>query len=302
MSACTVNFNDRKSVINARKEINRIIDGNLENVNETILSYQIAIKKALHEIGDHFTNRNLDKISQLVYEILEEQYGDEINSVIPSYGIKNALSKEFRKKYVNNTECYEGEEMTSDDIWELDNKFLNTAFGQKSQIKKDFRVNAALGLVRSFIIDRQTGVKVNSIADINSKAQQYKQELFDTVCKYYRISNEYSELNEENLKNIQQQAMFLEAYENPQKAQELYNSVKNIDGTTNVQAKAKYEAFRAWFTLRNFDNFVNLLIGDYIKIAPNSNILSTNQYTFTADKGHHVVTTWSNDDNINNIF
>ncbi|MGN0967076.1 MAG: hypothetical protein ACI4OP_05805 [Candidatus Coprovivens sp.] len=49
-----------------------------------------------------------------------------------------------------------------------------------------------------------------------------------------------------------------------------------MDGTTNVQAKAKYEAFRAWFTLRNFDNFVNLLIGDYIKIAPNSNILSTN--------------------------
>ena len=299
MSACTVNFNDRKSVINARKEINRIIDGNLENINETILSYQIAIKKALHEIGDHFTNRNLDKISQLVYEILEEQYGDEINSVIPSYGIKNALSKEFRKKYVNNTECYEGEEMTSDDIWELDNKFLNTAFGQKSQIKKDFRVNAALGLVRSFIIDRQTGVKVNSIADINSKAQQYKQELFNIVRKYYGISDDYSELNEENLKNVQQQAMFLEAYENPQKAQELYNSVKNVDGTTNVQAKAKYEAFRAWFTLRNFDNFVNLLIGDYIKIAPNSNILSTNQYTFTADKGHHVVTTWSNDDNIN---
>ncbi|MGM9532344.1 hypothetical protein [Intestinibacter sp.] len=60
--------------------------------------------------------------------------------------------------------------MTSDDIWELDNKFLNTAFGQKSQIKKDFKVNAALGLVRAFIIDRQTGEKVNSIADINSKA------------------------------------------------------------------------------------------------------------------------------------
>lgn len=297
MSACTINFNDTSSKKNAKKTINRILSQHLQKVaNESAQEYQKYIKKALFEIGDTFTNRNLDKLAELVQEILESNFGPDAKILTPEYGVINALSKDFRKKYVDNQECYEGEEMTKDDIWELDNKFLNTAFGQKSQIKKDFRVNTALGLVKTFIIDRQTGVKVNSIADINAKAKEYKQELFNTVLKYYGIKP--TELNESSLESIKSQTMLLEAMETPQNAQELYNSIRNVDGTINQQANLKYEAFRAWFTLRNFDNFVNLLLGDYIKIAPNSNMLSTDQYTFTADKGHHVVATWSNDDNI----
>jgi hypothetical protein len=55
----------------------------------------------------------------------------------------------------------------------------------------------------------------------------------------------------------------------------------------------KYNATTAWFTLRNFDNFVNLLLGDIIDVHPNhKNAFKDGDGYQYATKGHHVITTW----------
>jgi hypothetical protein len=79
-----------------------------------------------------------------------------------------------------------------------------------------------------------------------------------------------------------------------------------LDDYTPAQLQAihdndinKYNAITAWFTLKNFDNFVNYLIGDVIKIHPEhkGRFKDGDGYTYS-DKGSQVITTWRTDDNI----
>ena len=61
----------------------------------------------------------------------------------------------------------------------------------------------------------------------------------------------------------------------------------------------KYEAAVAWFTLKNIDNFVELLLGDVINVHPThkGKLKDGDSYKYS-EKGGQVITTWRTDDNI----
>jgi hypothetical protein len=61
----------------------------------------------------------------------------------------------------------------------------------------------------------------------------------------------------------------------------------------------KYNAITAWFTLKNFDNFVDLLIGDAIKVNPDhKNSFKDGDGYIYSNKGTQVITSYRKDENI----
>jgi hypothetical protein len=153
-------------------------------------------------------------------------------------------------------------------------------------------------MLSTFIIDRENGRIITNIGEANRMARQYKQELFDTVMNYFKKANpdEY-DLDNTTLFNgdvytgVVQNAKLLTRYLDvltPTELQTIHD--------TNPE---KYEAAVAWFTLKNFDNFVELLLGDAIHVHPShkGKLKDGDSYKYS-EKGGQVITTWRNDDNI----
>jgi hypothetical protein len=66
---------------------------------------------------------------------------------------------------------------------------------------------------------------------------------------------------------------------------------------SSEDAKKEYDAAIAWFTLKNFDNFVDTLIGSAFNIDPDyrGKMVSNDMYSYS-DKGHHLITSWTTSD------
>lgn len=258
------------------------------------------LKKALYEIGDNIDQRQINEVVKQIELIAKEGDFEGIDYFFPENGLYNCLSIKNRKANLNEKtqESYLESEDTMEEISKNKSQFLDGFLGNKSRLKNQLKQDVTHKLLSTFIIDRENGRIVTSITDANRAAREYKQKLFDQVMDYLKQSQGSKfDINDTKLfdgdkytgiiSNVRHLTRLLDAL-TPSELQAIHDTDIN-----------KYNAITAWFTLKNFDSFVDLLLGDVIKVHPeHKNSFKDGDGYMFSDKGTHVITTWRTTDNI----
>lgn len=272
---------------------------NSDNGNDAKL-LKHHLKKALYQIGDNCDQRQINEIIKQIDIVSNEEDFEGISEFFPEAGLFNTLSIKNRVQDLNEKtqDDYLESESTMQEIISTKNQFLDNFLGNKSKIKNQLKQNVTHKLLSTFIIDRENGRLITNITEANKQARKYKQELLNIVMEYLKNTypnlyniEDYSLYNDDKytgiLSNIKHLTKFLDDY-SPSQLQDIYNDNPN-----------KYNAIVSWFTLKNFDNFVDLLLGDVIKINPEyKNTFKDGDGYIYSDKGTNVITSWRTNDNI----
>lgn len=309
MSKCLILEKDRlgnytpKSIQKLQNAIRKAFRDAIENsddgANAALLIKEL--KKGFQKIGDECHQQQLDQVVDLIEQVAKEPDFAGLDYFVnrKKLHIHDNLSIKLRDTIEETTQDSYTESGTSkEELSKIKSQFLDDFFGNKGRLKSQAKQQVTHKMLSTFIIDRENGRIITNIGEANRMARQYKQELFDTVMNYFKKANpdEY-DLDNTTLFNgdvytgVVQNAKLLTRYLDvltPTELQTIHD--------TNPE---KYEAAVAWFTLKNFDNFVELLLGDAIHIHPShkGKLKDGDSYKYS-EKGSQVITTWRTDDNI----
>lgn len=309
MSKCLILEKDRlgnytpKSIQKLQNAIRKAFRDAIENsdggANAALLLKEL--KKGFQKIGDECHQQQLDQVVDLIEQVAKEPDFAGLDYFVnrKKLHIHDNLSIKLRDTIEETTQDSYTESGTSkEELSKIKSQFLDDFFGNKGRLKSQAKQQVTHKMLSTFIIDRENGRIITNIGEANRMARQYKQELFDTVMNYFKKANpdEY-DLDSTTLFNgdvytgVVQNAKLLTRYLDvltPTELQTIHD--------TNPE---KYEAAVAWFTLKNFDNFVELLLGDAIHIHPShkGKLKDGDSYKYS-EKGSQVITTWRTDDNI----
>lgn len=262
---------------------------------------KVELKRALHKIGDTYNDqRQLNAVVKYVQEVSAEEEYLGIAEFFPEAGLYNTISTKLRDKETEEKtqDSYVESETTKEELGFIKSQFLDSFLGNKARLKNQLKQDVTHKLLSTFIIDRQNGKIVTNIGEANRMARQYKQELFDQVMSYFKQArpSEYTMsstalYDSDKYTGVLQEAKLLTRYFDaltPSQLQAMHDNDLN-----------KYNAVTAWFTLKNFDNFIDLLLGDVIKVNPeHRNTFKDGDGYQYSDKGTQVITSWRTDDNI----
>ena len=256
---------------------------------------KVGLKRALHKIGNTYNDqRQLGVVSRYVQEMSENEDFMGLSEFLPQAGIYNTIQDAIRGEVEEETTQaqYEESETSKNELHQIKTQFLDNFLGNKARLKNQLKQDVTHQLLNTFIINREEGKIITNVGEANRMAREYKQKLFDQVMNYFKKARP-SEYNMDSTQlydgdkytGVIQDAKMLTRYLDdltPDRLQAMHDS--------NPE---QYEAAVAWFTLRNFDNFVNLLLGDIIDVHPNhKNAFKDGDGYQFATKGHHVITTW----------
>ena len=259
-----------------------------------------AVARALANIGDEWDNSQVnDIVNAITATITNNPMFQSLKEYMPQQGIKNALLKKNRKQFEQHRSLEEY--LEQEDLEEAEykpSKFINDRFGNQATIKNQLKSEVSRRLIDTFIIDRTNGTLVEDITSANVNARRYKEQLFNDAIKGWatmynmeipkQIINAdgtlryYNDDGTNNMDLVQDIIV---------RAAPLIKTPKQLQTEHDNPNPSWYNAFKSWFTLTNFDNFVNLLLGD----AVTKQIDGTYAYT---NKSGNVVTTWRTNDNI----
>lgn len=259
--------------------------------------YRLGIKKMLRKIGDSYHNQDLDALTTLVEGFLKSE---GLDVFIPQQGVRNTMSKAYRKatkdvdleQYVENSNTWES-------IEEISRQFMDKTFGALADIKNEIKQQAAHKLINCFIIDRENSALVTNIVEANNKVKHQKNKLYEQVVQYLNNpalpkklfdGDKYTyALEDSNFKvSILKLDSIIDNPNSEQLIEDLYT-----ESHKSEDAKKMYDAVVAWFTLKNFDNFINSLLGNSIEIDPSNwgKFTDENYYKYS-QKGTHLITNW----------
>lgn len=254
-----------------------------------------AVRDALHKIGDQYSMNQLDKVTSIVEDLLNE---DEsliiVGEYLPIEGIKNAINPKYRQtvKESNSSlgEPEEGETLAKK------SQFLDDVWGTNVRLKNAYKQEVTNQLINKFIIDREHGRIVKNASDANQNIRDYKNELWQDI-KQYLIGKG---LLDEFTPDIYEDGEYTGVFED----EEVRKAIK-IFGSWDAQKiqlnrdTEDYKIFKKWFTLKNFDNFTRMLLGKAIIIKPGTENTFSNEdnYSF-ATKNDAVITSWRTNEDV----
>ena len=255
-----------------------------------------AVRDALHKIGDQYSMNQLDKVTSIVEDLLNE---DEsliiVGEYLPIEGIKNAINPKYRQtvKESNSSlgEPEEGETLAKK------SQFLDDVWGTNVRLKNAYKQEVTNQLINKFIIDREHGNIVKNAKDANQNIRDYKNELWQDIKEdlikkglldkftpdIYDEDGEYTGVFED---------------EEVRKAIKIFGSWDAQKIQLNRDTD-NYKIFKKWFTLKNFDNFTKMLLGKAIIIKPGTENTFSNEdnYSF-ATKNDAVITSWRTNEDV----
>ena len=265
------------------------------------------IKKALQEIGDQYNNIYLNEIVNQVNDILKNEFPVWYEGgYLPEQGIRNVISKRARQNIVEQPEY---RETIDDDDNNMPSYFLDNVYGTKAVLKNEIKQEVTQMLLHDFIIDRVNGTLVTTIADANKNVRNRKNEMFYNVIMTLANDKDHKIIDGLDLNLYDDAGNYTGILENVAVRDVFYHrrtfdifdgqDIQQLaDSTYNNPAKAKeYRAFKDWFTLTHYDDFVNLLLGEAIITNPSTKnrFASGDNYMFT-DKSAATITSWRPDD------
>lgn len=264
------------------------------------------IKKALQEIGDKYNNVYLNEIVKQVEDILKTEFLVWYEGgYLPEQGLKNVISKRARQNIVEQPEY---RETIDDDDSGMPSYFLDRVYGTKAVLKNEIKQEVTQMLLHDFIIDRENGKLVTTIAEANRNVRNRKSEMFYNVIQALANDKDHEIIDSFDLNLYDDEGNYTGILENIAIRDIFYRrrTFDMFDGQDIQQladaaysdpAKAvEYRAFKDWFTLTHYDDFVNLLLGEAIITNPSTKnkFASGDNYMF-ADKSSATITSWRPD-------
>ena len=259
--------------------------------------YKKAIRDALHKIGDQYSMNQLDKVTEIVTNLIKN--ADDlkwIKEYLPIEGIKNAINPKYRQtvKESNSSlgEPEEGETLAKK------SQFLDDVWGNNVRLKNAYKQEVTNQLINKFIIDRERGVIVKNAGDANQNIRDYKNELWGDIKK--RLIEKG--LLDEFTPDIYEDREYTGVFED----EEVRKAIRDFGfGSWDAQKiqlnrdTDDYKIFKKWFTLKNFDNFTKMLLGKAIIIKPGTENTFSNEdnYSF-ATKNDAVITSWRTNEDV----
>lgn len=254
-----------------------------------------AVRDALHKIGDQYSMNQLDKVTSIVENLLEE---DEsliiVGEYLPIEGIKNAINPKYRQtvKESNSSlgEPEEGETLAKK------SQFLDDVWGTNVRLKNAYKQEVTNQLINKFIIDREHGRIVKNASDANQNIRDYKNELWQDIKEYLIEKGLLDEFTQDIYEDGEYTGVFED--EEVRKAIKIFGSWDAQKIQLNRDTE-DYKIFKKWFTLKNFDNFTRMLLGKAIIIKPGTENTFSNEdnYSF-ATKNDAVITSWRTSEDV----
>lgn len=257
------------------------------------------IKKALLKIRETYNMSQVNPIVAQIEEITKWDDFEGLDQFFPEQGVLNTLKYGISNESEISQENYQESETTITELNNTKTQFLDSQFGNQTKLKNELKQKVTHKLLNTFIINREEGRLVTNTVDANNNAREYKQQLFNTVTNY--LKKNYPKTYSLSNTNLYEG----DKYTNILSSNEFKPLVKFLEDVSPTELKSlsekdyeRYEALTAWFTLKNFDNFVNLLLGDVI----GTQITHRNKFTdgdgyFYNKKGSSVITSWRTTDN-----
>lgn len=271
----------------------------IDNSEDSSKFLKFNIKKALLKIKETY---NMSQVNPIVAQIEEVAKWDDfegLDQFFPEQGVLNTLKYGISNESEISQENYQESETTITELNNTKTQFLDSQFGNQTKLKNELKQKVTHKLLNTFIINREEGRLVTNTVDANNNARGYKQQLFNTVTNY--LKKNYPKTYSLSNTNLYEG----DKYTNILSSNEFKPLVKFLEDVSPTELKSlsekdpeRYEALTAWFTLKNFDNFVNLLLGDVI----GTQITHRNKFTdgdgyFYNKKGSSVITSWRTTDN-----
>ena len=265
------------------------------------------IKKALQEIGDKYNNIYLNEIVKQVEDILKNEFSTWYEGgYLPEQGIRNVISKRARQNIVEQPEY---RETIDDDDSNMPSYFLDRVYGTKAVLKNEIKQEVTQMLLHDFIVDREHGTLVTTIAEANKNVRNRKSEMFYNVIMTLANDEDHKIIDGLDLNLYDDAGNYTGILENVAVRDVFYRrrtfdifdgqDIQQLaDAAYNDPIKAaEYRAFKDWFTLTHYDDFVNLLLGEAIITNPatKNKFASGDNYMF-ADKSSATITSWRPDD------
>lgn len=256
--------------------------------------YKKAIRDALHKIGDQYSMNQLDKITEIVTNLIKN--ADDlkwINNYLPIEGIKNAINPKYRQT-VKESNSSLGEPEESETLAKK-SQFLDDVWGNNVRLKNAYKQEVTNQLINKFIIDREHGRIVKNAGDANQNIRDYKNELWGDI-KQYLIEKGLDEFTPDIYEDGEYTGVFED--EEVRKAIRIFGSWDAQKIQLNRDTD-DYKIFKKWFTLKNFDNFTKMLLGKAIIIKPGTENTFSNEdnYSF-ATKNDAVITSWRTNEDV----
>ena len=261
------------------------------------------IKKALQEIGDQYNNIYLNEIVNQVNDILKNEFPVWYEGgYLPEQGLKNVISKRARQNIVEQPEY---RETIDDDDSNMPSYFLDKVYGTKAVLKNEIKQEVTQMLLHDFIIDRVNGTLVTTIAEANKNVRNRKNEMFYNVIMTLANDEDHKVIDGLDLYLYDEAGNYNGILEEVAVRDVFYRrrTFDIFDGQDIQQLAddptkaAEYKAFKDWFILTHYDDFVNLLLGEAIITNPatKNKFASGDNYMF-ADKSAATITSWRPDD------
>lgn len=278
-----------------------------ENSDDFSRTSKRLIKKALQEIGDQYNNVYLSEIVKQVEDILKNEFPVWYEGgYLPEQGLRNVISKRARQNIVEQPEF---RETVDDDDSNMPSYFLDKVYGTKAVLKNEIKQEVTQMLLHDFIIDRVNGKLVTTITDANKNVRNRKNEMFYNVITTLANNKDHEIIDSLDLNLYDDEGNYTGIFENVAVRDIFYRrrTFDTFDGQDIQQLAdaayadpnkaAEYRAFKDWFTLTHYDDFVNLLLGEAIITNPatKNKFASGDNYMF-ADKSTATITSWRPDD------
>lgn len=261
-----------------------------------------AVVKYIRSLGQKYSPSEYEYIKEAINNNIGDS--DMIDSnIIPQSNIVDILSsKESETQIISR--------LFSDKLFEEEdddsNYLLEDAYGTAYKAKKQLELKMKNYILKSFIVDRDSGDVVNNITQAINKLENIKVELAKEIQDFFKDNNFKSDFNNIDL-NASDLSEVLNTYEkdinkqlqigtfSSQQIQTMYDDAYGSK-TTQTQKKSKLnlDAYGAWLALKHIDNFINLTLGDTIIINP-----SSEQRYFYSSKGTNVNGSHRYSDDIN---
>ena len=275
-----------------------ILGNILDNTDDgnDVRKFKRLFKEALH---NYRISGIQDK--KAVAKFIEDYINDPLNGVdwiieyVPAEGIFNSLNKPQEIASSDSAEQYDEDGEKLQDSTDVSSRFMDLTFGSNVTLKNAVKQRAMLDLISAFVINRETNEIVPNITSANKNSREHKQKLFDTICEYLGI--ESSPLfNGDEYTGVLNSPEYLDGLKRAGSF-EVWD-VNKIEQAYRNEDKTQFNAFTAWYILNNYDNFVNLILGDAVAIHPSyiGKLSGKDIYNFT-DKHGANITTWKTDDN-----
>ena len=262
---------------------------------------RLASIAAIQSLGKSIYESDHKYVVQAINDFINDDLFSFVKDIIPQGSLLNIMKSNESVEEISK-EIFTDRIM--DDEYENDavDYFIHAAYGAATSAKKQLELKMNKIILNSFIVNREEGKIIQNMNQANHNIEVYKKELLQEIQDYYKsISSEKEsefvklDLNTKTSKEIIDTFSRYIAKDlqvgiiNDTELQSLYENGydQNIKND-----RLKINAYGAWLALQYFDNFVEMTLGDTIKINP----LSKDRYTFST-KGTNVNKTWRKDDN-----